>query len=332
MRLFTKIIMIFAIPSFLVLWYSCDKDGYKEPEDEPKYRVRVNIIPEESGEISGAGNYHANSNVSLTAAALTGYEFSFWQHSGEVITGTSYEFKMPYKDVEILAVFTEIDAGEDGPGTGIVDIENNHYPTRIIGGREWMTTNLRTTYFNDGSEVPYTTDSLAWQETNTAAFTWYNNDYDEYNDTYGVLYNWHAVKSNKICPTGWEVPTDNDWKLLEAIFDTEYFVSSFEWDKYGWRGYDAGSSLAFNENLWEDGQLKFYHQFSQNSYFNAIPAGQRNSDGTFSNIGEATAWWTITLDEGLPLIRKIQKDNLKIYRNPQNENIGYSVRCIKSIK
>jgi uncharacterized protein (TIGR02145 family) len=33
-------------------------------------------------------------------------------------------------------------------------------------------------------------------------------------NTYGALYNWFAVETGKLCPTGWHVPTDAEWTVL----------------------------------------------------------------------------------------------------------------------
>jgi uncharacterized protein (TIGR02145 family) len=31
---------------------------------------------------------------------------------------------------------------------------------------------------------------------------------------YGRLYNWYAVNTGKLCPSGWHVPTDREWGSL----------------------------------------------------------------------------------------------------------------------
>jgi len=31
----------------------------------------------------------------------------------------------------------------------------------------------------------------------------------------GALYNWYTVKTGKLCPTGWHMPSDEEWKQLE---------------------------------------------------------------------------------------------------------------------
>ena len=34
-------------------------------------------------------------------------------------------------------------------------------------------------------------------------------------ETYGVFYNWPAVMTEGICPSGWHIPTDFEWGTME---------------------------------------------------------------------------------------------------------------------
>jgi uncharacterized protein (TIGR02145 family) len=99
-----------------------------------------------------------------------------------------------------------------------------------------MAENLRTTKFNDGSNMT------------AGAYYWYNNDPVSFKDTYGALYNWYAVNTGKLCPTGWNVPSDEEFKQLEmalgmsrASADTSYV----DFDVYGmgFRGTDQGTQM-----------------------------------------------------------------------------------------
>ncbi|UXX77903.1 fibrobacter succinogenes major paralogous domain-containing protein [Reichenbachiella carrageenanivorans] len=66
----------------------------------------------------------------------------------------------------------------------VSDVDGNNYPTVIFGEQEWMAENLRTTKFNDGTEIPYVTDNTIWKEgeceswcieRTTPAYSWYDN-------------------------------------------------------------------------------------------------------------------------------------------------------------
>jgi hypothetical protein len=92
---------------------------------------------------------------------------------------------------------------EPTPTTGTVsDVDGHTYKTIKIGDQWWMAENLKTTKYNDGTEIPFVPDSIAWSNLSTAAYCWYNNEQTTNGSTYGALYNWYAVNSGKLNPTG----------------------------------------------------------------------------------------------------------------------------------
>ena len=82
----------------------------------------------------------------------------------------------------------------------ITDIDSNKYKTITIGTQEWFKENLKTSKFNDGTEIPLIMDNT-WVGLSTSAYCWYDNDSDNKN-IYGNLYNWHAAQTGKLCPEG----------------------------------------------------------------------------------------------------------------------------------
>ena len=99
-----------------------------------------------------------------------------------------------------------------------VTFDSYSYPVVAIGGQCWFAENLRTTVFQDGSEIPYE-DGSSFPNLATPARTNYNNSDFIYND-YGHLYNGFAAMSTingGICPTGWHVPTELDWIEMESF-------------------------------------------------------------------------------------------------------------------
>jgi len=87
------------------------------------------------------------------------------------------------------------------PPLTVTDADGNVYQTVKIGNQIWMAENLRTTKFNDGSLIPNVTDNVAWSNTATSAYCWYNNDMVNANP-YGALYNYYAASNPKIAPAG----------------------------------------------------------------------------------------------------------------------------------
>ncbi len=73
----------------------------------------------------------------------------------------------------------------------IMDYDKNKYGTVKIGDQLWMTENLKSLHYSDGTEIE-------------GVYT-YKND-EENASLYGRLYTWEAaVNEHNICPEGWEI-------------------------------------------------------------------------------------------------------------------------------
>ena len=93
---------------------------------------------------------------------------------------------------------------------------DNTYGVVEIGDQCWFAENLRTTVYADGSAIPEVTDNTAWSGLSTGARCDYDNDASNV-ATYGRMYNWYAASdAAELCPTGWHVPTDEEWTALET--------------------------------------------------------------------------------------------------------------------
>lgn len=206
----------------------------------------------------------------------------------------------------------------------VTDIEGNVYRTVSIGSQCWLVENLKTTKFNDGSNIPNVVANNEWNTITTAAYTWYENDIAN-KDSYGALYNYYAVESDKLCPTGWHVATDNEWKQLEGSVDSQYEVGNTEWDKTEWRGQDAGVKLKSREQ-WLYGGVG-----TDNFGFSALPGGDIDGQsGAFERVGEWGTWWVAKDGTETDVYRRyLTNHEDKIARFPSNPRSGYSVRCIK---
>ena len=118
----------------------------------------------------------------------------------------------------------KVKAKELGPCLGtttLMDYDGNIYKTVQIGQQCWMKENLRTTKYADGISI-----ALGSIPSTTIAYRYYPDNNSSNVNTYGYLYNWKAVMRNSsssdanpsgvqgICPTGWHVPSDEEWKQL----------------------------------------------------------------------------------------------------------------------
>ena len=198
------------------------------------------------------------------------------------------------------------------PGSGVSDIDGNNYTTIICGSQEWMVENLKTTKFNDGTAIPLVTDATAWWSLGTPGFCWYKNDETTYKSTYGALYNWYAVNTGKLSPTGWHVPTTIDWEKLISFLGGDSIV--------GGKLKETGTEHWMSPNL------------GANNYggFTALPAGSRNSNGTFENLGISTRWWTATEVSDLSAwYRSLLYSNSAAQKGYGSKTFGYSIRCVK---
>jgi len=122
--------------------------------------------------------------------------------------GTGYGNEVSFTTSDEIIFNPSLTYGE------VSDIDGNYYKTIQIGSQIWMAENLKTTRYNDGSNIPLVTDNTAWSNLTTPGYCWYNNDAATYKNVYGALYNWYAVNTGKLCPSGWHVPSEYEWTLL----------------------------------------------------------------------------------------------------------------------
>lgn len=195
--------------------------------------------------------------------------------------------------------------------TLLVDIDNNIYRKVKIGNQIWMAENLKTTRYNEGTEIPDITDNAAWSVLLTGAYSDYGNNPSN-SDTYGRLYNWYAIAFTNIrnvCPAGWHVPTDFDWGTLVNYLSVALGTGGML-KETGTAHWIVADQTATNE-----------------TGFTALPGGLRDHGGTFLDLGYSGSWWSASqyVDStayGLTINQAIQSVT---YR----KNDGLSVRCVK---
>jgi len=93
----------------------------------------------------------------------------------------------------------------------MTDIEGNIYKTVTIGTQTWMAENLRTTKYNDSTNIPYAINNSEWAALLSASYSNYDHTTNaETIATYGRLYNWYAVNTGKLAPKGWHIPSNKE--------------------------------------------------------------------------------------------------------------------------
>jgi uncharacterized protein (TIGR02145 family) len=195
-------------------------------------------------------------------------------------------------------------------GQTVKDIDGNVYKTAINGTQVWMAENLKTTKYNDGTAIPFVNDNNSWAALITPAYCWYNNDSTANKNTYGALYNWYSVNTNKLCPGGWHVSTDAEWTTLTTYLGGESVAGGKLKGTTHWEGPNTGAT---NE-----------------SGFNALSSGYRYYNGAFANIGYYGFWWSAT--EGNvsdAWARYMGYTSSSVVRDKFSKQYGWSVRCLR---
>ena len=214
---------------------------------------------------------------------------------------------------------------------GVNDLDGNRYKVIMIGNQVWMAENLKTTKYNDGTSIPLVTDNTAWSNLTTPGYCWYNNN-ESNKDTYGALYNWYAVNTGKLCPTGWRVPTDADWTTMENYL----IANGFNYD-----GTTTGNKIAkalASTSGWTTSSSTGavgntdYPSKRNATGFTVLPGGYRFGSGVFGLINNFGFWWSATpIPSGGTFVWSREMDYRKSSLDKYGYNTirGHSVRCIK---
>ena len=202
----------------------------------------------------------------------------------------------------------------------LIDVDGNTYLATTIGNQIWMTENLKTTRFNDKSAITLVSSSSTWISTTRPSYCWFSND-TLYKALYGAIYNYFAVQSGKLCPSGWHVPTNDEFKALEKSLG----MTQAETDSLGWRGTDQGKKMK-SRTGWKDNG-----NGTNRSGFNGLPGGYRYGvDGGFNDLGAVSYWWTSTKKSAtLGLYRRLDYNKSQVYAEGVKLQAGKYVRCVK---
>lgn len=199
------------------------------------------------------------------------------------------------------------------------------YKTVTIGTQTWMAENLNYAY-NRGyyNYYGYTSDSSSW------CF----NDSADYCAKYGRLYTWAVAMDSAgkwstngkkcgsyetcspvypvrgICPEGWHLPTETDWKTLFTAVGGQSTAGKMLKSTSGWYGNRNGTD-AFG--------------------FSALPAGDRVGRGIFGNGGSVTSFWRADkdFDETNAYIMYLIHNNEEAHLVTASKTKANSVRCLK---
>ena len=197
-------------------------------------------------------------------------------------------------------------------------------PTEVrIGKYLWTTSNLDVSTFSTGDSIMQAKTAEGWvkavaEGTPAWCYRFANNDdwtdlwlEDKYKG-YGKLYNWHAVHDKR------------------GLFPEGYSTEVYQWeDLVTFLGgtNEAGKKLR-NETRWN------LDAGTNESGFNALPAGMVNETGNAISSGYTGFWWTNPTYEGIFAIRAkadLKNDSCVLgssFTIPLGK-YGFAVRCVR---
>jgi uncharacterized protein (TIGR02145 family) len=285
--------------------------------------------------LSDKSEYVAGDIVKLTNKSTNAKTYKWTLPDGQVTTSehVDYPILLTQKDGsltfkleaisknekesdEVLKSFTVKAQPQPQPDT-IVTFDGFTYSiVELPNGQAWMGENLRTTVYANGDPIPNVKNSSQWQNLTTGAWAYYNNDI-QLENPYGKLYNWYTVAdSRNVCPTGWHVPSDSEWKTLTNYLDTIIL---------GGINFTGGAMKSIGTQYW----LSPNTGATNESGFSGLPGGNR-SDWDFSGIGSIGVWWTFTeINTLLARNKTLFYSTSVVGGNNSFKTNGSSVRCLR---
>jgi uncharacterized protein (TIGR02145 family) len=192
----------------------------------------------------------------------------------------------------------------------ITDKDGNVYTSVTIGTQIWMAENLKTTKFNNGDLIPTSTSDISAKS--APEYQWAYKDTLRNADIYGRLYTWYAaIDSRNLCPTGWHVPSLEEWETLKSYLGGDS-TSGGKLKQTGTTYWQAPNTGATNS-----------------TGFTALPGGYRSQQGVYSNINVSGWWWTTSDDAPLAWGQTIHFDSHSLVNWGFYKSAGVSIRCLR---
>ncbi len=214
--------------------------------------------------------------------------------------------------------------GNSNPCPGmptVTDADGNTYNTVLLGSQCWMRENLRVGIQINGSDEM--TDNTIIEK------YCYNDDLANC-EKYGGLYQWDEIMHyteqegvQGICPSGWHIPSDQDWKYMEMHLG----MSQAEADASDWRGEGIGTMLKTTFGWLNEGNG------TNTTGFSILPSGYRAAEGGggFAKVEENGYIWTSTsFSDVQKWYREVNHYAGMVNRTYNYKGSGISVRCLKN--
>ncbi|UCH13414.1 MAG: hypothetical protein JSV22_09890 [Bacteroidales bacterium] len=271
----------------------------------------------------GSGTGEFTSNITGLSPLTTYYVRAYATNSAGTAYGNSVSFETLTDDPNV-----DWEPGDDWTDRR----DNQKYKTVQIGDQVWMAENMKATVYADSTPLVDGTGVGDITNDYTTKYWFFYNDNPGNKETYGLLYTWAAMMNGEpagdnnpsgvqgICPTGWHVSSDSEWKEMEMFLG----MNQAEADATDWRGIDEGTELKTTVG-WNSGG-----NGTNLSGFSALPAGFRHWDGNFGSLGVGALFWTCTEFDSQNVWGRLLLFNYEnVFRNYDYKDRGLSVRCVK---
>jgi uncharacterized protein (TIGR02145 family) len=204
--------------------------------------------------------------------------------------------------------------------SSVTDNEGNIYKAVTVGSQVWMAENLKVSKYQNGDLIGTTDIYKDISNEVSPKYQWAYIDGARLNAesnvaTYGRLYTWAVVTdSRKICPVGWHVPSQSEWKKLIDYVGGDHIAGGMlkETGYTHWNSPNQGATDKYG--------------------FSALGSGSRSEKGGTGNLLMLGYWWSGTEYElnptrawQLTIVADFQDAGLVMTL----KNSGNSVRCIK---
>lgn len=218
----------------------------------------------------------------------------------------------------------------------VTDYDGNVYNTVQIGNQCWMKENLRTTHYANGASIP-----LGNSSSNTTPYYYDYSSSATSLEQRGYLYNWPAVMHGTsssstlpsgvegVCPTGWHVPSDAEWSVMEAYVGSQNQYQCGYNSSYIAKALAASSGWTYSSGYCCVGNNQ---SFNNSTNFGGQPVGfYASNEGYCQMAGYVSNIWSATeASDGNAWSRTLNRNNANMLRLNNTKGNGYSVRCLKN--
>jgi uncharacterized protein (TIGR02145 family) len=171
------------------------------------------------------------------------------------------------------------------------------HKTIKIGDDSWTMSNLNVDRFKNGDRILEAKSESEWKIANQKmqpVFAYYN--FDSANESkYGKLYNWFAVSDKRgLAPKGFHIPSEIEYKEMIDTLGGNIDAGNSIKSTHGWKT-SWPFSLRRNKRKFHKDNSEYHCGNGTNeSGFNALPAGIIHRDGKSLYKGMFAHFWTST--------------------------------------